>query len=787
MIRGITLKNWKSHENTSLKFSSGVNLLVGAIGTGKTSVLDAISFAFFGTFPDLQSKKVKLDDVIMNRPFEKNEAVIELELEFNNKIYKIKRVIRKGEGTVYSEIRENGKLIEGPNPLRVNEVIKKILKLDYDTFYNVIYSDQNKIDYFLTLPRGQRKEKIDRILGIDKIEIARKSCVTLRGRIVNRIAEKRIIVKELESQNLHEKYSTLANEIKGLKEKKQMLINKLEIIKLEIEKIKEEKEKLEKIKENLENLEKEYEKQQAILEQLKKEIKEISSLVSGLSKENLEIEKEMLDNEIRKLKEELQKIKEEFNSIISSISSLKMEKEYLSMQLSSKKLDLSKLLEKKNEVEKIFSEFGNIEQKISETEKEINFIFQKIVELSSLISFEENNIATLEKSENKCPVCNANLSKEKIESLIKEKREIIAKSREKIDELEKIKFEKERFLVNLKEKSKKLSLLLEEIKKIESVEKEISEINEKLDKIPKKLEEMYVKEKMVKKEIEEKEKILEEKIKEKIHVENLLQKIHDFENKQKRKEEIERKIFELYSKISELRKVFNVEKLKEIERTFLELSKQEASLSKALESLAELIIEKEKRLKEIKEKIDLLEKYKKEISRLEKYVSDLEILEKALKESQEIIRREFIEVINYFMDAVWKVLYPYKDFTSLRLLIDENDYVLQLKDSRGIWINVDGIASGGERTLACLSLRIAMARALVPHLRWLILDEPTHNLDEKAVQEFSVLLNEKISEFIDQLFIITHNEKLEEIVNGVIYKFTRDKILDKPTKVTQVI
>ena len=286
MIRGIILKNWKSHENTSLKFSSGVNLLVGAIGTGKTSVLDAISFAFFGTFPDLQSKKIKLDDVIMNRPFEKNEAVIELELEFNNKIYKIKRVIRKGEGTVYSEIRENGKLIEGPNPLRVNEVIKKILKLDYDTFYNVIYSDQNKIDYFLTLPRGQRKEKIDRILGIDRIEIARKSCVTLRGRIVNRIAEKRIIVKELESQNLHEKYSELANEIKGLKEKKQMLINKLEIIKLEIEKIKEEKEKLEKIKENLENLEKEYEKQQAILEQLKKEIKEISSLVSGLSKEN---------------------------------------------------------------------------------------------------------------------------------------------------------------------------------------------------------------------------------------------------------------------------------------------------------------------------------------------------------------------------------------------------------------------------------------------------------------------------------------------------------------------
>ena len=103
---------------------------------------------------------------------------------------------------MYSEIRENGKLIEAPNPLRVTELVRKILKLDYDTFYNVIYSDQNKIDYFLNLPRGQRKEKIDRILGINKLEIARKSCVTLRGRIINRVQEKRVIVKELEGEEL---------------------------------------------------------------------------------------------------------------------------------------------------------------------------------------------------------------------------------------------------------------------------------------------------------------------------------------------------------------------------------------------------------------------------------------------------------------------------------------------------------------------------------------------------------------------------------------------------------
>jgi ABC-type lipoprotein export system ATPase subunit len=50
----------------------------------------------------------------------------------------------------------------------------------------------------------------------------------------------------------------------------------------------------------------------------------------------------------------------------------------------------------------------------------------------------------------------------------------------------------------------------------------------------------------------------------------------------------------------------------------------------------------------------------------------------------------------------------------------------------------------------------------------LILDEPTHNLDEIAVKNLIEIIHENVSEFIDQTFIITHDERLAESANKVV-------------------
>jgi DNA repair exonuclease SbcCD ATPase subunit len=142
------------------------------------------------------------------------------------------------------------------------------------------------------------------------------------------------------------------------------------------------------------------------------------------------------------------------------------------------------------------------------------------------------------------------------------------------------------------------------------------------------------------------------------------------------------------------------------------------------------------------------------------------------------------------MGELWGDIYPYGDFTGVRLAVEGGersaDYVLQLRDRSGNWAPVEGIASGGERTDACLALRIAFAVVLAPALSWLVLDEPTHNLDAEGIQELAAVLRERIPEVVQQVLLITHEERLEAAVSGYLYRFSRNKDTDEPTKIEQV-
>jgi len=47
-IESLELEDIRSHKKTRVDFSDGFNCLVGGLGTGKSSTLYAIDFAFFG-------------------------------------------------------------------------------------------------------------------------------------------------------------------------------------------------------------------------------------------------------------------------------------------------------------------------------------------------------------------------------------------------------------------------------------------------------------------------------------------------------------------------------------------------------------------------------------------------------------------------------------------------------------------------------------------------------------------------------------------------------------------
>ena len=81
---------------------------------------------------------------------------------------------------------------------------------------------------------------------------------------------------------------------------------------------------------------------------------------------------------------------------------------------------------------------------------------------------------------------------------------------------------------------------------------------------------------------------------------------------------------------------------------------------------------------------------------------------------------------------------------------------------------------------------IAFSLVLAPQLKWLVLDEPTHNLDSKAVDLLANVLRDKMSTFVDQIFLITHDPSLESAVSGYLYRLEREKEKDGFTKVSMI-
>lgn len=79
-----------------------------------------------------------------------------------------------------------------------------------------------------------------------------------------------------------------------------------------------------------------------------------------------------------------------------------------------------------------------------------------------------------------------------------------------------------------------------------------------------------------------------------------------------------------------------------------------------------------------------------------------------------------------------------------------------------------GQSSAGQRVLACLIIRIALAETFSGHCGVLALDEPTTNLDKTNIEALCEALNRIVEERESQnnfmLIVITHDE---EFINAM--------------------
>ncbi|HUH97013.1 MAG TPA: SMC family ATPase [Anaerolineales bacterium] len=146
----------------------------GQNGAGKSSLLDAMTWALFG-----QARK--RDDSLVN--LQSKAAEVALTFGYEDNIYRVQRTLPRGKTTVLEFQIQSG---EGWKPLSERTLrdtqarIEQTLRLDYETFVNAAFFLQGRADQFTQQNAGKRKDVLSNILGLEVWETYKARAVEKR-------------------------------------------------------------------------------------------------------------------------------------------------------------------------------------------------------------------------------------------------------------------------------------------------------------------------------------------------------------------------------------------------------------------------------------------------------------------------------------------------------------------------------------------------------------------------------------------------------------------------------
>lgn len=208
---------WKNLLSTGNSFTEldlsvpGTTLIVGENGAGKSTILDALTFALFGK-PFRNINKPQLINSITNR-----DMLVELEFRIGKNSYIISRGMKPNIFEVYcndvllnqdAEMKDYQELLE-----------RKILKTNYKSFCQVVVLGSASFVPFMQLPAGQRRAIIEDLLDLQVFTVMN---TLLKAQIQENVDK--IVECSNEQKLINEKIKLLRAHLTEIKSKSEQFI-----------------------------------------------------------------------------------------------------------------------------------------------------------------------------------------------------------------------------------------------------------------------------------------------------------------------------------------------------------------------------------------------------------------------------------------------------------------------------------------------------------------------------------------------------------------------------------
>ncbi len=174
MITSIELVDFLSHSNTELKFENGVTVFVGDNGAGKSSVIDAITFALFGHHTRKSNKG------LIKRGA--NQGFAKVRFSINDKEFEaVRKIDSKGTlAATFAEVQGDDRIeIAAGERKQFGESmtceVEKTIGLDFEKLKIASIVQQGELNSIINAKPKEFKELLNAIIGIDKLDVASES------------------------------------------------------------------------------------------------------------------------------------------------------------------------------------------------------------------------------------------------------------------------------------------------------------------------------------------------------------------------------------------------------------------------------------------------------------------------------------------------------------------------------------------------------------------------------------------------------------------------------------
>ncbi len=484
IIENVKMENFLSHSHSDVNLGTGINIILGQNGSGKSSIFEAIKVAFFGQGESERKRVVSYNSTMAN---------IQVRFRIGTHEYEVYRQIenKKDRETTRSAalLMDGQKLAEGASA--VSNEIQNIMGISKSAFINSIYVDQGQIDSLVKESPAERKDVFNEIIGLKNYDKAFSEVDRIVKGMSERIGQYEYLTDDLKKTNDEKarKEEELKNVI--LEENKNHLdMDQTERLKDNINekhrKFIEKDAKLQSQIESTEKAKKEMDELERKIVDLREGLKNLDSLkrkqnelensdlylngdkITLIEQSLRQIEDEK--NQINQLEKELESLREsakeinslnkrysELNSKIKEIEEKEKEREQtsegnykyinLEKEVGKKLSEVEKSKKMLKEIEKSLPErivsqkmsFDDVEEEIKKLRTEESEKASEIATCSTVIKRLTDEITKLKakidelENERQCPLCGQELTQEHRSRVMEEYRTQIEKSEEEIN------------------------------------------------------------------------------------------------------------------------------------------------------------------------------------------------------------------------------------------------------------------------------------------------------------------------------------------------------------------